>query len=284
MPEGSVDSIISSPPYAESIKGDHAEQETAQESRAKRRTQGGSLGQSQRHGGYGVSDGQLGAMREGSVDGIISSPPYAETINNQSVKSCVKSVEQRERYNLGGGQLSNPGSYGTTPGQLGSMKEGAVDAVVSSPPYETGGHHKHQMDSWNTNGQGQGTSKEEMGYGTHPAQLGGDTFWTAARQIVQQCHTLLKPGGHAIWIVKDYVKAKKIVPFCDNWKRMCESIGFVTACEHRTMLVKDLGVETNLFEPPKPKTKEHKSFFRRLAEKKGSPRIDWEMVICMEKS
>jgi hypothetical protein len=29
--------------------------------------------------------------------------------------------------------------------------------------------------------------------------------------------------------------------------------------------------------------KERKSFFRRLSEKKGSPRIDWEDVICLEK-
>jgi len=31
-------------------------------------------------------------------------------------------------------------------------------------------------------------------------------------------------------------------------------------------------------------TTESKSFFRRLAEKKGSPRIDWEVVYCMEKT
>lgn len=29
--------------------------------------------------------------------------------------------------------------------------------------------------------------------------------------------------------------------------------------------------------------KERKSFFRRLAEKKGSPAIDWEIVLCLEK-
>jgi hypothetical protein len=32
------------------------------------------------------------------------------------------------------------------------------------------------------------------------------------------------------------------------------------------------------------KTKERKSFFRRLAEKKGSPRIDWEEVLFVHKS
>jgi hypothetical protein len=31
-------------------------------------------------------------------------------------------------------------------------------------------------------------------------------------------------------------------------------------------------------------TKERKSFFRRLAERKGSPRINHEVVLCFEKS
>ena len=30
--------------------------------------------------------------------------------------------------------------------------------------------------------------------------------------------------------------------------------------------------------------KERKSFFRRLAESKGSPAIDYEMILCMERS
>jgi len=29
---------------------------------------------------------------------------------------------------------------------------------------------------------------------------------------------------------------------------------------------------------------EYKSFFRRLAEKNGSPHIDWEDIICMVKN
>ena len=33
----------------------------------------------------------------------------------------------------------------------------------------------------------------------------------------------------------------------------------------------------------KEKRRESKSFFRRLAENKGSPRIDYEVVLCMEK-
>ena len=60
----SCTAIISSPPYAESISGDHAETETARDSRDARRTPGGSLGQACRHGGYGVTDGQIGTLKD----------------------------------------------------------------------------------------------------------------------------------------------------------------------------------------------------------------------------
>ncbi len=71
------DAIVTSPPYAESVKGEHGERESAAESRDARRTEGGSLGQSQRHGGYGGTDGQLGAMPSGSVDSVLTSRKHA---------------------------------------------------------------------------------------------------------------------------------------------------------------------------------------------------------------
>jgi hypothetical protein len=48
------------------------------------------------------------------------------------------------------------------------------------------------------------------------------------------------------------------------------------------MLVKESS-HTCLFGHEHVTRKERKSFFRRLAEKKGSPRIDWEEVIVVRK-
>ncbi len=169
-------------------------------------------------------------------------------------------------------------------------------SVISSPPFEkqqSGGGlaaaaRGDESDYPVTVGLMRQTASKD-GYqcqGETAGQLGnqtGDTFWEAAALIVRQCFDILRPGGHAIWVVKDYVKAKKVVPFCSNWQRLCESIGFRTVCTHRAMLVKTLQDDANLFGAPVKRTKERKSFFRRLAEKKGSPRIDFEMVICMAK-
>ena len=86
------------------------------------------------------------------------------------------------------------------------------------------------------------------------------TFWQAAKEIVQQCHQILKPGGHAIWVVKAFVRKGERVDFPGDWQRLCESVGFVTVCAHHAMLVKETK-HAGLFGEVTEKT-ERKSFFR----------------------
>jgi hypothetical protein len=84
-----------------------------------------------------------------NVNVVISSPPYADNINNQSVKSCVKSQEQREKHNLGGGQLAYPGNYGTTEGQLGAMHAGEpMSTTVSTVEVPTQTWQGCYDDTW----------------------------------------------------------------------------------------------------------------------------------------
>ena len=102
--------------------------------------------------------------------------------------------------------------------------------------------------------------------------------------IVAQCHAILKPGGHAIWGCKDFVRKGKRVPFSDQWQALCEAQGFRLVCRHRAMLVAHHGEQDGLFGAATQVKTERKSFFRRLAERKGSPAIDFEDVICMERA
>jgi len=121
-------------------------------------------------------------------------------------------------------------------------------------------------------------------HGDTPGQLAdADDFWMAARVIVEQVYSALESGGHACWVVKDYVKNKQVVPFSDQWRQLCEAVGFETLHEHRAMLVHHKGKQGMLEGGVHEVKTESKSFFRRLAEKKGSPRIDWEVVWCMRK-
>ena len=85
--------------------------------------------------------------------------------------------------------------------------------------------------------------------GVTDGQLGNETgedFWLAARQIVEQVYIALRPGGHAVWVVKDYVKNKQIVPFCDQWRQLCEAVGFDTLHEHHALLVRNKRTQIDL--------------------------------------
>ena len=119
-------------------------------------------------------------------------------------------------------------------------------------------------------------------YGRAAGQLSNEssgTFWEASKIILEQCYQLLPPSGHAIWVVKAFVRNKKLVDFPGDWRRLCEAVGFRLVCEHQAMLTRTWE-ELDLFEGSRRKEKKRVSFFRRLAEKKGSPPINWESVQC----
>jgi hypothetical protein len=177
------------------------------------------------------------------------------------------------------------------------MKEGDISAVISSPPWEAqmnqGGAGTSGIIQKIASQTGRDPNKparrimsQSKQWPETEGQIGnssGETFWTASREIVQGCYDLLKPGGHAIWVCKDYVKKGQRVPFSDRWQTLCESVGFTLVCRHQAMLVENHGTKTNLLGVDEEITTERKSFFRRLAEKKGSPRIDFEDIICLRK-
>ena len=250
--------------------------------------------------GYGTTPGQLGAMKAGSVQAVVGSPPFVETGvggTKNVVNANTQCVSKNRPKDIGKGQESRRLSYAeNTPGQLAALPPGSVASILSSPPYEGTPIQQTHMTS-NQRGDpanpnyrpswkkklADGYDKTVRPYGETTGQLGsevGDTFWSAARLIVEQCHQLLPPDGHTCWVVKDFVWNKQRVDFTGDWLRLCEAVGFRLACRHQAMLVKTWE-EPTLFEGTVTKSRERKSFFRRLAEKKGSPRIDWETVLCL---
>jgi hypothetical protein len=175
--------------------------------------------------------------------------------------------------------------YGQTPGQIGSLSPGDIDAVITSPPFlrtqggETGPRKGWQEDADSLAARHAAGGKD--GYGNTPGQIGkesAETYWEAVAAVYQQCRLALKPGGVMAVVVKDYVKAGKRVPLCDDTAKLLESLGFEVFERTRAHLVKKRS-HPSLFGGKVTRMKERKSFFRRLAEAKGSPRIDWEEVI-----
>jgi hypothetical protein len=249
--------------------------------------------------GYGHSDGQLSDLPAGDFNAAVSSPPFQKGSEGVLRADKFKEPEAFARVQMLTGHGASfeakmramkkdneRAEYGQTEGQLGNMT-GDFDVSVSSPPYEDSDqNYKAGWERFHKTREPLHANdiQREAEYGSSQGQLSvSDDFWLAARAIVEQVYLALAPGGHAVWVVKDYVKAKKIVPFCDQWRQLCEAVGFVTLHEHHAMLVHHKGTQHTLDGGTVEKKTESKSFFRRLAEKNGSPRIDWETVYCMEK-
>jgi hypothetical protein len=223
-----------------------------------------------------------------SVDSVISSPPYSERHAYSDEARNEARAEKLKANGAGiGGTRGLHKPSGEHPDNLAQLRPGSVDSVVSSPPYEGNRFDGGEESLKKKQGFSLGYTADG-GYGDNTdGQLGnsiGETFWHAARLIVQQCHAILKPGGIAAWVTKDFVRNKARVPFSADWLKLCESCGFELVEWIHASLVKDLGKHADLYGDVHHKTVERKSFFRRLAEKKGSPRIDHEDVIFVRKA
>jgi hypothetical protein len=168
--------------------------------------------------------------------------------------------------------------YGATSGQLGAMPAGDYDASVASPPYTKDGLG-HNSASYASNDAGRAEdvansakfSKADLAgrdYGDSPDNLGnntGETFWSAARTIVEECYAILKPGGYAAWITGDYVRNKQRVPFGEQWLALCESVGFEPVLWAVAWKAESHGAQLDMFGEPVELKTSKVSFFRRLA-------------------
>jgi hypothetical protein len=88
----------------------------------------------------------------------------------------------------------------------------------------------------------------------------GDTFWTAARAIVEQTYAALRPGGYAAWVCKDFVRKGQRVPFSDQWQQLCAACGFEPVERIAAMLVDDHGDQLDMFGGATAWLKERMSF------------------------
>jgi hypothetical protein len=149
MPEGDVDSVISSPPYTNSVdgKGEGPGARFDSKYHLPENSQKKSSDP-----GYGDSPGNLGNMQDGDLDGVISSPPYAGSINSSQTGIDWDKGGRPDRTKESDAR-KNPMTtdaleYGKSPGQLGGMTEGDLDSIVSSPPYAGSLDHAPGNKNW----------------------------------------------------------------------------------------------------------------------------------------
>ena len=293
LAESGAAACVASPPY---VSGGHHPDQTG--------AWGGQAQSVPRNlAGYGQAEGQMGQMPEGRLDAAISSPPYAGPPGHDSGHPRLDAIEDERRVREGS---SRRNGYGASTGQLAALPDGALDAAVSSPPYEASINAGNDADEarqrkaeryargeFKTQRPDVFVSPDNIGargmfngtYGKSESQVGamqGDTFWSASRLILEQTRAALRPSAHACWVLKPFVRNHAVVDFPGYWRQVCESVGFRLLHVHVCWQVEQKGLkQLGLDGTDKAMEKWCASFFRRLHSKKYPHlKIDFEIVQC----
>lgn len=287
MKEGDLNAAISSSPFG------------AGETRNRSEFQGGEIAsmmsRAYTQDKQGVTNGNLAHLetKESDFHAAVSSPPYADAVKNgegTGVRFDPVGHKGDNAY-----KASSQAQYGKSSGQLGAMNGGGFEAAVSSSPFEASMAGGTNTNSGILGQQHKGENRTNGGsfakslltdYGQANGQLGqdtGETFWMAARQIVEQTYQILKPGAYTAWVCGDFIRNKKRVYFGRQWMELCQAIGF-EPIEWAVAWKREPGpIQTGMFGSV-DKTIDRVSFFRRLAnEKNPDNAILNEDILFMQK-
>ncbi len=290
------DAIITSPPYSQSMgKGG-----------------GGALRINLRDDWWGVGSGQysedkgnIGNLKHGDIEAIITSPPYEGSRAPRGRDSTKEQIESRlrkagyseeyiKRYFTG--KPSDDKMKG-----LGMADTYKVDAVVSSPPYgnrlsdeavqdgdEARMSYRQAMDSIVTSPPYEaGPFNHAGGHGGAYAggiaerdpklkplvmeednigNLKGETYLEAMLKVFRECWKVLKQSGKLILVTKNFIRDKNVVRLDSDTIKLCEAAGFTL-------------MDRWYFKLPTM------SFWRILYRRKypDTPRIDYEDVLVFTK-
>jgi len=278
LPYGQIDKIITSPPYAASAN-------VQQQERVKRgyfkkkdgKPASGFLGKME----VPERDDNIGNLPYGSIDAVISSPPYAETVGRDAkYYEKIDTANKKRALEMYGKQLPSYTAnlrYSYTKenmdgseGNIGNLKYGNIDAVITSPPYQafgasregekirTGKSKIHKEKSLPTT-----YTKEQT---DNLGNLQGDIYLSAIKLVYEQCYKVLKPGGLMILVVKNFIRNKKEIDLKADTRGLCEQAGFEFIEEHYRLLTSQ-------------------SFWRTIYARKypDAPKIDKEYILVFKR-
>ncbi len=148
-------------------------------------------------------DDNIGVLKYGDVDAVVTSPPYGNRLSDDVVQD---DDPQRMSYRQ------------------------AVDSIVTSPPYEeslTGGG---QVDKEGfTQGHTQGKHCFKDGYSIDEDNIGNlksESYLEAMLQCYREFFKVLKPQGVMILVTKNFIRDKQVVRLDLDTIKLCEDVGF----------------------------------------------------------
>lgn len=206
LPYGDIDSIVTSPPYA----GDKGGEKGILANDNKDIFKGRSYIPSATHSD---NPDNLGNLPYGSIDSVITSPPY-------------EGIEARDRSKEASFREGQPGI--PKRGDVNISKGYTTDAIITSPPYEEAMGDKHHSPAHERISKDKhwDTTYTERGAEGNIGNLKGDTYLSAMLQVYEQCYKVLKPGGLMVVVTKNFIRNKKEVRLDEDTIRLCEQLGF----------------------------------------------------------
>jgi len=257
------------------------------------------------HGGKVAQEFERGGAFRGYT-GAVSSPPYSAALEGGGIaqKGHTDDAALAERQYM-------PSRHGEAPAQIGNLRDpvGDIDAVLSSPPWENQTRGGVSAAAWSDpakaaeisaaryrSGERKGhpataqaiqaameRDAQHENYGEAPGQIGrerGETYCSAMLQVYRGLWQVLRPGAVVALVTKNPVKDRKLRRLDLDTIRLMEHAGpqgapgFTLLEHHHAMLSEE---KFPLF--PGTAKRERKSFFKRLYERNGGIRVDWEDVL-----
>ena len=136
-----ADKIITSPPYAIPATSQQSSRNVI-EDRIRRGIAGAVIkdgkymtGNGKREEKYSDNPSNLGNLPYGSIDKVITSPPYSENPGTPSLGSVNKDDWGHEGTDIVKRRGLEKG-YSDNPSNLGNLPYGDIDSIITSPPYE----------------------------------------------------------------------------------------------------------------------------------------------------
>ena len=235
---GYADSIITSPPYANALTGESgidwtkATRGKAEGNKPRDRTKekawDAAYWNNEIGFRYSREDKNIGNLPYGSIDSVITSPPYEASLNDKRTSDDrMSQLERNVNPENTGRETKRVMKKGFSPHEMNVMGY-SVDSIVTSPPYEgieimgnrqvvrserIGTAHEHKADTYN---------KESSNIGN----LKSTSYLEAMAIVYSECYKVLKPGGLMILIVKSFIRDQKLIDLAADTMRLCANVGF----------------------------------------------------------
>lgn len=134
LKEGTVQAVVSSPPYSDIAAGAgglNTKPAKKPGQQSGRKADSASQDTDQR---YGTSTGQISQLKGGSVDGVVSSPPYGQNVEPGRMGNAEREMALSPKDRIG--RSGQGGGYGESPRQIGDRGDQtyweAIDQVYHS--------------------------------------------------------------------------------------------------------------------------------------------------------